>query len=46
MSPQAGDTVGNQLQTSLDLLHRLYLDVEAAGIDRMEMLNSLDQTAG
>lgn len=30
MSPQGGDTVGTQLQRSLDLLHRLYLDVEAA----------------
>ena len=30
MSPQGGDTVGIQLQCSLDLLHRLYLDVEAA----------------
>jgi hypothetical protein len=35
MSPQGGDTVGTQLQRSLDLLHRLYLDVEAgdAGLD-------------
>jgi hypothetical protein len=30
MWPQGGDTVGTQLQRSLDLLHRLYLDVEAA----------------
>lgn len=31
MSPHGGDTVGGQLQRSLDLLHQLYLDVEAAG---------------
>jgi len=31
MSPQGGDTIGSQLQRSLDLLHQLYLDVEPAG---------------
>jgi chemotaxis regulatin CheY-phosphate phosphatase CheZ len=30
MSPETGDTVGTQLHRSLDLLHQLYLDVEAA----------------
>jgi CheY-like chemotaxis protein len=30
MSAQGGDTVGTQLHRSLDLLHQLYLDVEAA----------------
>jgi hypothetical protein len=33
MSPQGGDTVGTQLQRSLDLLHQLYLDVEAADVE-------------
>jgi hypothetical protein len=34
MSAQGGDTVGTQLQRSLELLHRLYLDVEAADAGR------------
>jgi len=33
MSPQSGDTIGSQLQRSLDLLHPLYFDVGAAGLN-------------